>query len=62
MGTSTGDSYEARRLILATGVVDDLPQVPGLAERWGKSVFHCPYCHGYELEGGRIGVLASQPA
>ncbi|WP_011581540.1 MULTISPECIES: NAD(P)/FAD-dependent oxidoreductase [Chelativorans] len=62
VGTSTGDSYEARRLILATGVVDDLPQVPGLAERWGKSVFHCPYCHGYELEGGRIGVLASQPA
>ncbi|HET9624412.1 MAG TPA: NAD(P)/FAD-dependent oxidoreductase [Kofleriaceae bacterium] len=51
----------ARRIILATGVTDDLPAVPGLAERWGKSVFHCPYCHGYELMRGPIGLLASQP-
>lgn len=36
-----------------------MPDVPGLAERWGKSVFHCPYCHGYELRRGRIGVIAS---
>ena len=49
------------RLVLATGVRDDLPQIEGLAERWGKSVFHCPYCHGYELNEGRIGVLASGP-
>ena len=53
-----GDRFEARRLVLATGVVDELPELPGLAERWGKSVFHCPYCHGYELDNGRIGVLA----
>ncbi|WEX07957.1 NAD(P)/FAD-dependent oxidoreductase [Chelativorans sp. AA-79] len=62
VGTADGETYEARRLILAGGVVDDLPQVPGLSERWGKSVFHCPYCDGYELDGGRIGVLASSPA
>ena len=49
------------RLVLATGVRDELPQIDGLAERWGKSVFHCPYCHGYELNEGRIGVLASSP-
>ncbi|WP_236698292.1 NAD(P)/FAD-dependent oxidoreductase [Xylophilus sp. Leaf220] len=49
----------ARRLVLATGVVDTLPPVPGLHERWGRHVFHCPYCHGYELDQGRIGVLGT---
>lgn len=57
--TSNKEAYAARRLILATGVVDELPAVEGLAERWGRSVFHCPYCHGYELDQGRIGVLAT---
>ncbi|MBT2341926.1 MULTISPECIES: NAD(P)/FAD-dependent oxidoreductase [Pseudomonas] len=57
--TDDGQHHSARRLLLATGVTDDLPQVEGLAERWGKSVFHCPYCHGYELEQGPIGVLAT---
>ncbi|SAI50372.1 oxidoreductase [Bordetella ansorpii] len=52
---------QARRIVLAMGVTDQLPDVPGLAERWGKSVFHCPYCHGYELNQGKIGVLASSP-
>ncbi|WP_404402829.1 NAD(P)/FAD-dependent oxidoreductase [Pelagibacterium halotolerans] len=56
--TDDGAVHRARRLVLATGVVDRLPEVPGLAQRWGKSVFHCPYCHGYELGGGEIGVLA----
>lgn len=51
----------AARLILATGVRDTLPPVPGLAERWGRSVFHCPYCHGYEMGAGRIGIVASSP-
>lgn len=54
-----GRTHRARVLILATGVVDALPEIPGLAERWGRQVFHCPYCHGYELQQGRIGVLAS---
>ncbi|WP_067063752.1 NAD(P)/FAD-dependent oxidoreductase [Roseateles chitosanitabidus] len=52
-------TVDAGRLILATGVRDELPPVPGLAERWGRSVFHCPYCHGYEMDAGRIGIIAS---
>ncbi len=56
-----GQLLVARRLVLATGVRDELPAVPGLAERWGRSVFHCPYCHGYEVGGGAIGVIAASP-
>jgi thioredoxin reductase len=60
--TTTGDArYQGRRMVLATGVVDRLPTIPGLVERWGRSVFHCPYCHGYELNRGPIGVLAVSP-
>ncbi len=54
-------SVSAGRLVLATGVRDELPPVPGLAERWGRSVFHCPYCHGYEVNAGRIGIVAGSP-
>jgi thioredoxin reductase len=53
--------FTARRLLLATGVVDHLPEIAGLQERWGRSVFHCPYCHGYELDQVRIGVIATGP-
>ncbi len=53
------DPVRGRRLVLATGVRDELPEVEGLAERWGRSIFHCPYCHGYELEQGEIGILAN---
>ncbi len=53
-----GQRHEARRVLLAIGLSDELPAIPGLAERWGKSVFHCPYCDGYELNQGSIGVLA----
>lgn len=56
-----GQTHVGRRVVLATGVSDTLADVPGLAERWGRAVFHCPYCHGYELENGTIGVLASHP-
>lgn len=59
--TEHSGTFHARRLILATGVVDELPAVEGLKERWGTRVFHCPYCHGYELDQGRIGVLATSP-
>lgn len=55
--TSDGGSYNGRRILLATGVTDQLPAVEGLAERWGQSIFHCPYCHGYELGQGRIGIV-----
>lgn len=54
-----GRQAQGRRLILATGVRDILPVLPGLQERWGVSVLHCPYCHGYELERRPMGVLAS---
>jgi thioredoxin reductase len=56
-----GDQYFANRLILATGVVDDVPSIPGFRERWGKTVFHCPYCDGYELNRGKLGVLGAGP-
>ncbi|MEW6373222.1 MAG: NAD(P)/FAD-dependent oxidoreductase [Pseudomonadota bacterium] len=54
-----GARVTSRRLVLAGGVTDELPPVEGLAERWGRSVFHCPYCHGYELDQGEIGVVAT---
>lgn len=53
--------YHGKRIVLALGVSDELPAIPGLQERWGVSVFHCPYCHGYELNQGPIGVLATGP-
>ncbi|SFC77181.1 Thioredoxin reductase [Bosea sp. CRIB-10] len=56
---ANGEEHQAKRLLLATGVRDELPAIPGLKERWGKSVLHCPYCDGYELGGGKLGVLAS---
>jgi thioredoxin reductase len=59
--TCGGETHAARRLLLAIGVSDQLPGIPGLSERWGKSIFHCPYCHGYELDRGRIGVIATGP-
>jgi thioredoxin reductase len=52
----------ARRLLAATGLRDELPDVPGLAERWGIDVLHCPYCHGWEVRDQRIGILATGPA
>ncbi|PSJ40353.1 NAD(P)/FAD-dependent oxidoreductase [Allosphingosinicella deserti] len=57
----TDDAVRARRMVLATGVSDELPQIPGLAERWGATVLHCPYCHGYEVRDQRLGVIANHP-
>lgn len=51
--------FQAEKIIIATGVKDELPLVEGLAERWGKSIHHCPYCDGYELNMGEVGILAS---
>ena len=59
--TADGGSHRGRRILLANGVADHLPAVDGLAERWGRSVFHCPYCHGYELGQGRIGIIGVSP-
>ncbi len=56
-----GQKVEARTLVLATGLVDDLPDIPGLAEVWGKEVASCPFCHGHELAGRPIGLLGDGP-
>ncbi|MBL7717601.1 MAG: NAD(P)/FAD-dependent oxidoreductase [Flavipsychrobacter sp.] len=52
-----GEMYTARKIVLATGVKDVLPELPGFRECWGKSIVHCPYCHGYEVKGRKIGLL-----
>ena len=54
----SGARFTARRLIVATGIRDQLPDIPGLAEQWGRGVVACPYCDGYEATGRAIGVLA----
>jgi thioredoxin reductase len=54
-----GSTRRARRLLLASGMADELPDIEGLAELWGTSVFHCPYCHGYEVRDRPIAVIGS---
>jgi thioredoxin reductase len=61
VGLADGRTTRARRLLVTTGLVDELPDVPGLRERWGRDVLHCPYCHGWEVRDQAIGVLASGP-
>ncbi|GAA3510721.1 FAD-dependent oxidoreductase [Aeromicrobium panaciterrae] len=67
----TGDTFEvlvgdevlaARRIILATGVRDTLPDIPGIAEAWGREIAHCPYCHGHEFAGERVAILGTERA
>jgi thioredoxin reductase len=58
---ASGEVLQGARLVLAFGISDELPAIPGVAERWGKSVIHCPYCHGYEFSGQRLGVLNVSP-
>jgi thioredoxin reductase len=57
--TAGGRRFRARRVLVTGGVSDELPHVAGLAERWGKDVLHCPYCHGWEVRDRAIAVLAS---
>jgi thioredoxin reductase len=61
VGLADGRAVRARRLLVTTGLVDELPDVPGLRERWGRDVVHCPYCHGYEHRDEAIGILAAGP-
>ena len=58
---SDGNQVSARRLLVATGLRDELPDVPGLAQRWGRDVLHCPYCHGHEVADQPLGVLGGTP-
>ncbi|MGW3036608.1 NAD(P)/FAD-dependent oxidoreductase [Streptomyces sp. NPDC001178] len=58
---ASGRTVRARRLVIATGLRDELPAVPGVAERFGRDVLHCPYCHGWEVRDRAFGVLATTP-
>jgi thioredoxin reductase len=54
-------TVNARRLLVATGLRDELPDIPGLRDRWARDVLHCPYCHGYEVKDKALGVLGWTP-
>jgi thioredoxin reductase/SAM-dependent methyltransferase len=56
-----GTTRTARRVLVATGLIDELPDIPNLRERWGIDVIHCPYCHGWEVRDTTIGVIATGP-
>jgi thioredoxin reductase len=56
-----GSTVAARRVLIATGLRDELPDIAGVRERWGRDVLHCPYCHGYEVRDQALGVLGTGP-
>jgi thioredoxin reductase len=58
---ASGAHLRTRRIVVATGLRDELPEIPGVRERWGKDLLHCPYCHGYEVRDQPIGVLGGSP-
>jgi len=58
---SDGQRVSARRLLVATGLRDELPDIPGLRDRWARDVLHCPYCHGYEVRDQQLGVIGGSP-
>lgn len=58
---SEGADVDARRLLVTTGVSDDIPDLPGVRERWGRDLLHCPYCHGWEVRDEPLGVLGTIP-
>lgn len=57
--TETGDKFQAKKLIFATGIKDIMPKIEGFAESWGISAIHCPYCHGYEVRNTKTGILGN---
>ena len=59
--TADGRTTQARRVLITSGLEDRLPEIPGVAERWGRDVLHCPYCHGYEVRDQAVGILAVGP-
>ena len=61
VATEDGRVFRARRLLVTTGLVDELPDVPGVRQRWGHDVLHCPYCHGWEVRDQPVGVLSTGP-
>lgn len=59
---ASGATLSARRILVATGVGDELPDIPGVRDRWGRDLLHCPYCHGWEVRDQPLGVLGTHPA
>lgn len=59
IATETGQEFQAKKLIVATGIKDSIPDIKGFAQCWGISVIHCPYCHGYEVRGKKTGIMAN---
>jgi thioredoxin reductase len=57
--TDNGEKFSAKKIILASGVKDQIPDIEGFADCWGISVIHCPYCHGYEVKGKKTGILSN---
>jgi thioredoxin reductase len=58
---ASGRVLTARRILVTTGVSDELPDIPGVRDRWGKDLLHCPYCHGWEVRDQPVGVLGTHP-
>jgi len=57
--TEKGEKFHSKKLIIATGLVDEVPDIKGFQESWGISLIHCPYCHGYEYKGKKTGIIAN---
>ena len=57
--TENGEQFTSKKLIVATGIVDEIPDIKGFKESWGVSLVHCPYCHGYEYRGKKTGIIAN---
>jgi thioredoxin reductase len=58
---ANGNAMTARRILVTTGVHDELPAIPGVRDRWGRDLLHCPYCHGWEVRDQPLGVLGTNP-
>ncbi|MCY0969999.1 NAD(P)/FAD-dependent oxidoreductase [Chryseobacterium wangxinyae] len=57
--TEKGERFSSKKLIIATGIADEIPNIKGFKESWGISLIHCPYCHGYEYKGKQTGIIAN---
>jgi len=57
--TENGERFSSKKLIVATGIIDEIPDIKGFQESWGISLIHCPYCHGYEYKGKKTGIIAN---
>ncbi|TDX83158.1 NAD(P)/FAD-dependent oxidoreductase [Epilithonimonas xixisoli] len=57
--TENGEKFNSKKIIIATGIVDEIPNIKGFKESWGISLIHCPYCHGYEFQNKKTGIIAN---